>query len=187
MIRIIRSLAIVGALAAIVVSSANAAPITPAEQGEYKATQRHEFRDVQVGDFRPHGVLTQPQDSFARQDKRTGERVRAQPHIPPAVARTLLTHRRALLAIAARRQQRFGLCYLDDAPRNPKCAHPDKPPQLLGYRFALRTDLISQFCMRWRALDTEDTVNTRFRQPPELGGKPSRHRQGDILDVSLIQ
>jgi len=51
--------------------SVYAAPISPGERTDFTAIQQHEARDVQSGDFRPHGGLTRQQaDSMARDDKR---------------------------------------------------------------------------------------------------------------------
>lgn len=58
-------LAIAGGVAFAVVGPLNAAPIDQAERGDYQLTERHEFRDAQTGDYRPHGTLPTKQDSAA--------------------------------------------------------------------------------------------------------------------------
>lgn len=46
---------------------ASTAPLTPAEHTDIKMKERHDTRDVQTGDYRPHGTLSPEQrDSFAK-------------------------------------------------------------------------------------------------------------------------
>ena len=71
MTALVRKLAIVVGLAIAASSPVDAAPITPGERADITFMQQHEARDVQTGDFRPHGGLTRQQgDSMARGDKR---------------------------------------------------------------------------------------------------------------------
>lgn len=78
---ILRKLALAGSIAFAVASPLAAAPISPADQSNYKLREKHDMRDVQTGDFRPHGTLTtQQRESLARQDARSAQKAPAQPN-----------------------------------------------------------------------------------------------------------
>lgn len=79
-----RKLAIIAGLAMTASGSLYAAPISPGERTDFTAAQQHEARDVQIGDFRPHGALTRQQgDSMARGDKRPAAKTPAPPVTMP--------------------------------------------------------------------------------------------------------
>lgn len=79
-----RKLTIVAGLAMAASGGAYAAPISPGERTDFTAIQQHEARDVQSGDFRPHGGLTRQQgDSMARGDKRPAAKTPAPPVTMP--------------------------------------------------------------------------------------------------------
>lgn len=78
---ILRKLVLAGSVAFAVASPLAAAPVSPADQSNYKLREKHDMRDVQTGDFRPHGTLTtQERDSFARQDARGAQKEPVQPN-----------------------------------------------------------------------------------------------------------
>lgn len=49
-------LAIAGGVAFAVMGPINAAPVSQSERSDLRASERHEFRDAQTGDYRPHGT-----------------------------------------------------------------------------------------------------------------------------------
>ncbi len=61
-------LAIAGSAAFAMMGPINAAPIGPPERANYKLSERHEFRDAQTGEYRPHG--TQPTEK-----ERVGQKI----------------------------------------------------------------------------------------------------------------
>lgn len=56
MTKIFLKLAIAGGVAFAVMGPINAAPVSQSERSDLKASERHEFRDAQTGDYRPHGA-----------------------------------------------------------------------------------------------------------------------------------
>ena len=73
MTRLMRYMMVAAAAAVAAPSFASAAPMTPAEQTDYKSRERHDSRDVQTGNYKPHGTLTTGQrDSFAKQPRERG-------------------------------------------------------------------------------------------------------------------
>ncbi len=79
---ILRKLVLAGGVAFAIAGPIVAAPISPAEQGDYKLREQHDRRDAQTGNFRPHGTLTtQQRDSIAGQDARGTPKTPIQPRI----------------------------------------------------------------------------------------------------------
>lgn len=65
MTKIFLKMAIAGGVAFAVMGPLNAAPVSQAERGDFQLTERHEFRDAQTGDYRPHGTLSTKANSPA--------------------------------------------------------------------------------------------------------------------------
>jgi len=63
--RPVNVLAVIGTLVMATVGGVGAAPMTPVEQTDYDKRQIHELRDVNTGEYRPHGTLSSSDRDFS--------------------------------------------------------------------------------------------------------------------------